>query len=207
MLYFPTENKFIAPDKLDFRFPFIAPLTGGANGLYCKTTTLGNFTTAIGVVKVVPLENYDRSFENVETSLSLTPGLDSLNMDMRMIFAGYPAADFREAVNNSNDEQKDKIMKEMAKANSQSDNLISSQIINPELEKTDTAHPFILDLKTRSGELLENAGNKLLIKIGLAIGPQEEMYQEKPRQEAVDTEFSPRGRTQDQLRNTGWLYD
>ena len=43
--------------------------------------------------------------------------------------------------------------------------------------------------KSKSGELIEQAGNKLLLKIGLAIGPQVEMYQEKPRQQPVYIEF------------------
>jgi hypothetical protein len=37
--------------------------------------------------------------------------------------------------------------------------------------------------------LIEKAGNKLLVKIGMAIGPQAEMYQEKPRQEPINIEF------------------
>ena len=49
--------------------------------------------------------------------------------------------------------------------------------------------PLILHTKTKSGELIERAGNKLLLKIGMAIGPQVEMYQEKPRQEPVNMPF------------------
>ena len=38
--------------------------------------------------------------------------------------------------------------------------------------------------------MIESAGNKLLLKIGLAIGPQVEMYQEKPRQEPINMEYA-----------------
>jgi hypothetical protein len=46
-----------------------------------------------------------------------------------------------------------------------------------------------LHIKAKSGTLIESAGNKLLLKIGMAIGPQVEMYQEKPRQQPVDMGF------------------
>ncbi len=36
---------------------------------------------------------------------------------------------------------------------------------------------------------LEKAGNKILVKIGEIIGPQVEMYQEKPRQFDMDVNY------------------
>jgi hypothetical protein len=47
----------------------------------------------------------------------------------------------------------------------------------------------ILEIKTKSGDLIESAGNRILIKIGLAIGPQVEMYQEKQRQFPMNIEY------------------
>ncbi|HXB34688.1 MAG TPA: hypothetical protein VNV35_14745, partial [Puia sp.] len=41
----------------------------------------------------------------------------------------------------------------------------------------------------KASELLENAGNKVLVKIGEIIGPQTEMYQEKPRQFPIMVAF------------------
>jgi hypothetical protein len=41
----------------------------------------------------------------------------------------------------------------------------------------------------KANELLENAGNKILVKIGEIIGPQTEMYQEKPRQFPMQVAF------------------
>ena len=49
--------------------------------------------------------------------------------------------------------------------------------------------PLTIHIKTKSGELIEQAGNKLLVKIGMAIGPQVEMYQEKPRQQPVGLDY------------------
>lgn len=190
LFYFPAENKFLAPTRPDYRYPWIFPSWGGTNGLFCKSTTLGSFSTAIADIKPIPLEDYTKSYENIESQLEFNNTLDSLTIDGRQIYAGYASVNYRDAFNFSNEEQKRKIIKELTKSYSGSDNIISSEVLNQEFEKETENMPLILHTKTKSGELIEMAGNKLLLKIGMAIGPQVEMYQEKPRQEPVDMDFA-----------------
>jgi len=49
--------------------------------------------------------------------------------------------------------------------------------------------PLTIEGDISSAELFEIAGNKLLLKIGDVIGPQVQMYQEKPRQLPVSVEY------------------
>lgn len=189
LFYFPVESKFMAPTRPDYRYPWIFPSWGATNGLFCKRTTLGNFSTAIAEIKNISLEDYTRTADNIEAKLEFNPGLDSLTIDDRQIFTGYSATGFRDAFNYSNDEQRTNIIKELAKSYASTDHILFSEILNQEFDKANTNEPLILHTKTKSSELVERAGNKLLIKMGMAIGPQVEMYQEKPRQEPVDIEF------------------
>jgi len=117
----------------------------------------------------------------------LTSTQDSLTIDEKQIYAGYAATGYRTAFHFSNDQQKKDMIKELTKMFASSENILSSEVLNEPLEQSD--QPLVLHTVTRSGELIEQAGNKLLLKIGMAIGPQVEMYQEKPRQEAVDMDF------------------
>jgi len=111
-----------------------------------------------------------------------------LNLRSNLI-AGYTAATYRDIFNFSNAEQKQSVIKDLAKAVSSSEHIIFSEIKNQEFENSNSDLPFIFHSKTKSNELLEKAGNKLLVKIGLAIGPQVEMYQEKPRQQPISLEY------------------
>lgn len=190
LFYFPSEGKFMAPTRPDYRYPWIVPTWGGTNGIFCKRTTLGNFSSALAEIKNIPLEDYAKTVDNIEARLELNSGLDSLTMDDRQIYTGYAAIGFRDAFNYSNQEQKTNIIKEMAKQFASTDHILSSEVLNPEFDKMNTNQPFILHIKTKSSELVERAGNKLLLKIGMAIGPQVEMYQEKPRQEPMNIEFA-----------------
>lgn len=189
IFYFPAEAKFMAPTRPDYRYPWIFPMWGGTNGLFCKRTSIGSFSTAIADVKPVALEDFSKSYNNIEQKMELGSSGDSLTMDTKLIYGGYVAVTFRDAFNFANEDQKRNIIKELAKTFSSSENIISTEILNKEFEAATVNQPLILHTKTRSGELIERAGNKLLIKIGLAIGPQVEMYQEKPRQETVSIDY------------------
>lgn len=189
LFYFPAENKFIAPTRPDFRYPWVMPSWAGANGLFFRRTTLGTVSTAMGDVRPVNQEDYSKTHSNIQSHLELTNNLDSLNIDDKMIFSGYAAVQYRDLFNLANDDDKRKFIKEMAKNLASSENVLFSEILNPEFEKATDNVPLTLHFKTRSGELLEKAGNKLLVKIGMAIGQQVEMYQEKPRQSPVNIEY------------------
>ena len=189
LFYFPAENKFLAPTRPDYRYPWIFPYWGGTDGLFCKSTSLGSFSTAIAIIKEIPLEDYTKSFENIEARLELNTNMDSLTIDEKQIYGGYIAVNYRDIFNFSNEEQKRNVIKEMTKMFASSENILSSEVLNPDFESGTANLPVILHTKTKSGELIEQAGNKLLLKIGMAIGPQEEMYQEKARKEPVSIEF------------------
>jgi hypothetical protein len=186
LVYFPTEGKFLAPGRPDYRYPFINPTWGGTNGVFLKSTSIGSFTTAIAEIKTIELEDYSKSFNNIETRLELNKDLDSISIDARQIYGGYAAAPYKGAFNFSNEEQKRNITKELVKQVSSTDHILFSETLNAEF---DNDKPLILHSKTKSGELIEKAGNKLLLKIGMAIGQQVEMYQEKSRQQPVNMEF------------------
>ncbi|MES2275718.1 MAG: DUF3857 domain-containing protein [Bacteroidota bacterium] len=186
LVYFPTQGKFMAPGRPDYRYPYINAAWGETNGVFLKATSIGSFTTAIADIKNIELEDYSKSYNNIESRLELNKDLDSISIDAKQIYGGYEAAPYRGAFNFSNDEQKRNITKELVKQVSSTDHILFSETLNTEF---DNDKPFILHSKTKSSELIEKAGNKLLLKIGMAIGQQVEMYQEKPRQQPINIEF------------------
>jgi len=189
LFYFPAAKKYMAPTRPDFRYPWISPSWGETNGLFCKITTLGTYSSAMAEIKPIALEDYSKSFNNIESTIDLSKELDSLTIDTKLIFGGYAAVDYRDIFNFSNDEQKRNVFKELAKNVANTDHILVSEVSNQDFENSTTNIPMIVHIKTKSGELIERAGNKLLVKIGMAIGPQVEMYQEKPRQEAINLSY------------------
>lgn len=189
LLFFPNTKKFLAPTRLDMRYPWIYPDWAATNGLFCKGTTIGGYTTAIGEVRMIPIEDYTQTLNNIEATVKPDPAQETLFIDIRQIYSGYTAGVYRASFNFSSAEEQRQIIKQMVKFGTNSENIISSKLENQDFESYSDNKPFVLAASVKAGELMERAGNKLLIKIGEVIGPQVEMYQEKPRQFPMEIEF------------------
>ena len=189
VFYFPTTKKFLAPTLLQMRYPWINPYWGAADALYCQTTTIGNYTTALAIVKPVPLEDFSQTFTRIDASLRFDKGLDSLLIDLKNSFGGYDASGYRAAFTLGTPDQQHELLKDLVKSATNSERIVSSNIENASFDNYTDNKPLIIQATVRSEGLLENAGNKLLVKIGEIIGKQVEMYQEKPRQFPIQVAY------------------
>ena len=189
LIYFPKLKKYISPTSIEMRYPLFNPSWIGTNGIYCKGTVIGNFTTAIADIKPIVGEEYTQSSNNMEAKLQLNKSLDTLIVKSRQSYSGYSAVFYRTSFNFSSEEKQKELMKELVKFGTSSEKVISSKIENKEMENYQGNKPFILDMEVNASELVEKAGNKILVKIGEIIGPQIEMYQEKPRQFDMDVNY------------------
>ncbi len=189
VIYFPELKKYMAPTETEYRFPWINPNWGGTNAVFCKTTTIGNLTTAFAELKYLPLEDYSLSAINTEAEIELNPATDTLLIDIRQIYAGYAASTYKSMFSFASPEDQRLVIKEMIKFGTKSENVISSKLENQELENYHENKPFILSASVKASELVERAGAKIIVKVGDIIGPQVEMYQEKPRQFPMEIDF------------------
>jgi len=189
LIYFPKLKKYIAPTLLEMRYPLINPDWIGTNGVFCKGTTIGNFTTAIADIRQINGENYNWSSSDIDAKIKLNSTLDTLLVNTRQSFTGYSSIFYRASFNYGSDEHQQFLIKEMSKFGTNSERVINSKIENREMEYFTENKPFALDLVVHASELVERAGNKVLVKVGDIIGPQAEMYQEKPRQFDIDVNY------------------
>ena len=189
LFYFPSTKKYLAPSLFYLRYPWINPDWAGGEAVYCQSTTIGNYTTAIAVVKQVPLEDAANSFTRIDASLHFNRSMDSLRIDLRDSEAGYLAEGYRAAWIMSDPDTRTKMMKELVRAATNSEKIVSSGVENDNYECYNENKPFVMHADVLSDGLLENAGRNILVKIGAVIGKQEEMYQEKPRQFPIQLSY------------------
>jgi hypothetical protein len=190
LIFFPATGKFMAPTLLETRYPWINPFWGGADGIFLKGTTIGNFTTAIAEIKLVPLEDFSESINSIDSKVHLNPGDDTLMVDMRQCYAGYSGSSYRADFTLASAEDRKAIIKQMVKfGTNNSENTVFSETSNVDFESYSDNKPFTLHAIVKANELVESAGSKILVKVGELIGPQSEMYQEKPRQFPIQLPF------------------
>lgn len=188
LLYFPSTKKFMAPTEIEYRYPWIPPTWGETNGLYCVATTIGNFTTAVGDIKNIAMEDVKHSYSNMDISLKIEKD-DAVMVTVKQLYGGYTASNYRMPfVYLPADEQKD-ILKQMVKFGTNSENIISHSFENREMEQADPYKPFVINATVKSTNLVERAGEKLIVKIGEVIGEQAEMYDAKARTTDIDVNF------------------
>lgn len=189
LFYFPATKKFLAPTATVFRYPWIPPTWTNTNGLFCVSTTLGGLTTAYAEIRSIPLEDYKHSFQNLEIKAGLDKSGDAVELDVKQLYGGYTAANYRAPFVFYPAEEQKKLLKELVKNGTGSENILSHTFENKELEQKDPYLPFVIQAKVRSTQLVEKAGNKIIVKIGDFIGAQTEMYDTKERTTDIDVSY------------------
>lgn len=190
LFYFPTTGKYISPINISYRYPFVPYGLAATKGLFLKGTQIGSFKTAVGVFSNIDIEPFEGNAHNMEVSLKFNETLDTVLVASKQILRGYGGVEYRPIYALLPKDKQDEVTKDIIKSVTGSTNYTNVKIENAKL--TDCASidkPLIIGADIKSTELIENAGSKILLKIGEIIGPQVEMYQEKPRQMPIEMEY------------------
>ena len=189
IFYFPGTGNFVAPVASAMRYPFIPPYWAGTKGLFLKGTTIGTLKTAIASFDSIPMMAYEKNGTNMEVSLKMNSGMEQVLLHSKQILMGYSAMPYRPAFNLLPKDKLEDFTKDVVKSISKSDNITNIKTENTGYIESNTGKPLIIEADIESPELIEKAGNRYLLKIGDVIGPQEEMYQEKPRKLPVIIQY------------------
>ena len=187
--YFPGLNGYLLPTRNECRFPLILPDWAGGNGLFCKNISIGSMSSAIAEIKPIPFEDYSKSYSNLIIQVKFNESLDSLLIDSRSIFGGYTSIYYREPFAMATENDRREIFKNMSKSQLGTESILKSEVENLSWEDAYRSKPFVVHQIVRSGDMVEKAGQKILVKIGLVIGPQVEMYQEKKRRTPISMDY------------------
>ncbi|HEX2532589.1 MAG TPA: hypothetical protein VHK69_02570, partial [Chitinophagaceae bacterium] len=189
LFYFPGTRKYMAPTATVFRYPWIPPNWTNTNGLFCVATSIGGMNTAIAEIRSIPMEEYKHSFLNMDIKAKLDDEGESLELDVAQSYGGYAAGNYRVPFVYYDAEDQRKFMKELIKFGTNSENILSQSLENKEMEQSDPYVPFIIKAKVKSAQLVERAGNKIIVKVGEFIGQQSEMYETKERKTDIDVTY------------------
>ncbi|MFT3679633.1 MAG: DUF3857 domain-containing protein [Ferruginibacter sp.] len=190
IIYFPGTGKFVQPSGEVFRYPYVAPYWVGTRGLFLKGTSIGDIKTAVGRFDTIPMEPFNESAHNMEVYAKLDASGDSLIIDCKQILKGYAATSYRPIWKYLPKDKQDEAVKGIINSIAKSENIQNIQTENTKLTDSWQNKPLNISSTIHTAEPLERAGNKLLFKIGDLIGPQEQMYQEKPRQLPVELDYA-----------------
>jgi hypothetical protein len=191
LIYFPDTKAYIDPTQQELRYPIIRPTLAGIKGLYLKQVQLGNFKTAVATFYPISIAPWDSSASDMEADLRFNETMDTLLVKGSQILKGYSAAQYRPVYAFLPKEKQDEINKDIARSvgNCAATDVTNVTVVNPALTDCFNNKPLVISSDNRNADLIETAGSRILLKFGDIIGPQTEMYQERPRQMPAEMPF------------------
>ncbi|PKP22426.1 MAG: hypothetical protein CVU05_03855 [Bacteroidetes bacterium HGW-Bacteroidetes-21] len=189
LFYFPKLQKFLMPKATAYRIGIIPYGYINNNGLFIRKVKVGDIYTGVGKVKFIPPNTADHTQHIMIINAKINSTMDSVNVNLKQTYTGYYAQSYQpyfdyiatdkiktfeqEIINSM---FKDITIKTLNIENKGGENLM----INPLVIKSDFS----------SGNLIEKANDKILLKFGDLIGPQSELYQEHERVFPVENDFN-----------------
>ncbi len=188
VIYFPNQNKYIAPTEIFYRYPLLPSGWINNYALYIKPIELGSITMGITEKKMIPALDYTYSVDTMNIDVDLTKDISSPTYHYRLTYMGYSANNLQPLFDFIPQEEKDKTRKEIV------GNYVgeSDEIkLTTENEGVDFLgkKPYVIDADIVSSKLTEKVGDQYLFKAGESIGRQVEMYQEGTRKLPLELEY------------------
>ena len=188
LIYFPGMDSYIDPlDKFGC-IGLVSPYYQDTYGAFIKKVSLGDYVSGISQVKFIEGTKADESHHDMIMDVKMSDDFSSLEVDLSTVSTGYfakgvqPYYDILEPddIETTNEDQVTWIADGIE--------VNEVEVVNPGHDNLGI-NPFLLNSSFTANEFVSQAREKYLIKIGLLIGPQEEMYQETKRRLPVDSDF------------------
>lgn len=189
LMYFPATGKFMSPSTIELRYPYIPYEYTETKGLFLKGTVIGDFKTAIGTFGKIPIEPFDQHALNIEADVHFNSDLDTTIVQSKQIFKGYGANGYRPIYHFLPADKQAEANKQIVQDIAGDEDISNINVENAAFTDYFDNKPLIISADVKSTEVIERAGNKVLFKVGVLIGPQEQMYQEKPRRLPAELPF------------------
>lgn len=155
-------------------------------GLFIKEINLNGLVSSIGKIKKINGSSMDKSIDEMLINVKITDDKMNTLIDIKRTTTGYKSF-YQSIIDYVSDNQRIEFKQEYL-------NYIDDQTIPTEMEFFNDSSkyygykPFIGKGILKSQNFIEQAGDKLLFKVGMLIGPQSNLYNSKERKLPVETE-------------------
>lgn len=185
LLYFPRSNTYLSPYSPALISPLVDPIYAGNKGLFIEPIEVASVKSALASVKEIPSPSWEYSIDRSVVDIAFNESLEENIVYSKNVLTGYKASIIAPYYDFMAKDQQQKVIEEFAKG------LAPGVTVDQWSAKTDFSgkvDAFSMDMKFNTPYFLERAGPRILLKLGLAIGPQSELYNNEPRSLPVDNE-------------------
>jgi len=190
LFYFPATDKFMTPEEVNYRYPMIPANLTFTDGLFMKDISIGGLETAVASVKFIPPLDAHSTAQIINANISFTPDLGMAHLDVSVAMKGYYAVYIQPYYPQLPEDKKQQLLETLMKDITKDTHYTKLWAENTEPNSPIIEKPFIVHAELDGNALIEQAGNKMLFKVGEIIGPQSELYQDKQRKLKVENDYN-----------------
>ncbi len=185
LFYFPNIKKFMEPSDYSYRLGYFSTNYYGNSGIFMTTIKVDNLTSFKYKAKTITPPDYTQNGDSMFVNTSLNEDMTLVNTTFKKTLIGQEACSVQPYYRLMDTENKSKFAKIFSSLN----DVITFDTYTV---KNDGAadllnKPFIIEGKG-TAPLVEQAGNKYIVKLGQLIGSQSELYNVKKRTQSVDVQ-------------------
>ncbi len=189
MIYISDIQKYWSPGLFSrIGFPPFEYLNN--NGLFVEERIVGDQAFGVGKVKYISGTKSEESIDEINTILTFDAGLNEPTIELERKLSGYKAMFPQFILDFVQDEAKKTELKEEVLLYLDKDSKLTDVTFQNDNSKVAGKETFIARGKISGANFIEKAGAKTLLKVGMLIGPQVEMYNKEPRKLPVSTQFT-----------------
>jgi hypothetical protein len=182
LIYLPTEHKYIAPDRIEYRVGEAPFNILGNYGLFIKSDLSHYFSK-------ITQEDPDYSVVTRITNISFDEDIESVTIKGDQEYTGHWATQYRAVMSLSPEQSLKAFRDQLTGSGIEGKTIVSYEDENPTMNQTEYNLPFIVRSTITSESLLEDAGDSYLFQVGKVIGTQSELYQETERVNPIEMTF------------------
>lgn len=188
LLYFPSCKKYLEPTEFSLGLGYASPEYMGTHGLYIRNIDVGGVFSGVGSIKAIPDLPAKATRHDLDIHVRFNEDLTSSTVEVRNELFGYYARFLQIFYAYMNEEDRMENVREHLAHLLEGASSETITVENGEA-KLFGVQPFVMKATVSSPLFTVQAGNDVLVKVGELIGPQMEMYMEKPRALPVDEDF------------------
>jgi hypothetical protein len=203
VLYLPRIDQYLSPTEPGLRLGYINSENTANHGLFIKDYDIGGAISGVGTVKYIPALPDTATVHDHIITADLSAGPDRCALSFTNMLTGYyaPIQCYFPLLDET---RQNEAMHELVSYLVENGEVHELKVENAE-SRYFGVKPFMIKGRVDTRKFSASAGEKVLFKVGELIGPQVEMYTEKPRKLPVDDDYNRRfNRTIDIVLPEGW---
>ena len=189
MIYISDIQKYWSPGIFS-RIGFTPFENMNNNGLFVEERIVGDQAFGVGKVKYINGTKSTESIDEINTVVTFNSDLSEPTIEVERKLSGYKAMFPQFILDFVQDDAKKTELKEDVLLYMDKDAKLTDATFQNDNSKVAGKETFVAKGKISGTNFIEKAGTKTLLKVGMLIGPQAEMYNKEARKLPVSTQFT-----------------